>query len=121
MPFCTIEEAIQDIRSGRMVVLVDDESRENEGDLCFAAEKTTPELINFMARFARGLVCLSLTSEKCEKLRLPLQTEHNTTQFGTAFTVTVDAREGITTGISAADRSRTILTAVRDDCRPEDL
>jgi 3,4-dihydroxy 2-butanone 4-phosphate synthase/GTP cyclohydrolase II len=121
MPFCTIEEAVRDIREGRMVILVDDESRENEGDLCFAAEKTTPELINFMARFARGLICLSLTSERCEKLRLPLQTEQNTTQFGTAFTVTIDAREGTTTGISAADRARTILTTVREDCRPEDL
>jgi 3,4-dihydroxy 2-butanone 4-phosphate synthase/GTP cyclohydrolase II len=121
MPFCTIEDAVADIRAGRMVILVDDESRENEGDLCFAAEKTTPELINFMARFARGLICLSLTSERCEKLRLPLQTEQNTTQFGTAFTVTVDAREGVTTGISAADRARTILTAVGEGCRPEDL
>src|SRR5438552_2182794 len=121
MPFCTIDEAVADIAAGRMLILVDDESRENEGDLCLAAEKVTPEAVNFMARFGRGLICLSLTSERCEKLALPLQTEHNTTQFGTAFTVTVDAREGVTTGISAADRARTILTAVRDHCRPEDL
>src|SRR6185436_7075882 len=99
MPFCTIDEAVADIRAGRMVILVDDESRENEGDICLAAETVTPEAVNFMARFARGLICLSLTTEACEKLRLPLQTEQNTTQFGTAFTVTIDARVGTTTGI----------------------
>jgi 3,4-dihydroxy 2-butanone 4-phosphate synthase/GTP cyclohydrolase II len=121
MPLCTIEEAVEEIRSGRMVVLVDDESRENEGDLCMAADRVTPEAVNFMARHGRGLVCLSLTAVTCDRLRLSLQTEHNTTPFGTAFTVSIDARDGVTTGISAADRARTILTAVRDDCRPDDL
>ncbi len=121
MPFCTIEEAIADVKAGRMVILVDDESRENEGDICLAAERCTPDAINFMARHARGLICLSLTSERCEKLRLPLQTEQNTAQFGTAFTVTIDARDGVSTGISAPDRARTILTAVREDCLPEEL
>ncbi len=121
MPLCSIEEAIAEIRSGRMVVLVDDEERENEGDLTLAAEKVTPEAINFMARFGRGLICLSLTAEACERLRLPLQTDHNTAPFGTAFTISIDAREGISTGISAADRARTILTAIRDGARPEDL
>jgi 3,4-dihydroxy 2-butanone 4-phosphate synthase/GTP cyclohydrolase II len=121
MPLCSIEEAIAEIRAGRMVVLVDDEGRENEGDLTLAAEKVTPEAINFMARFGRGLICLSLTREWCERLRLPLQSDQNTAPFGTAFTVSVDAREGISTGISAADRARTILAAIRDEARPEDL
>src|SRR5438876_8744277 len=121
MPFCSIDEAVADIAAGRMLILVDDESRENEGDLCLAAEKVTPEAVNFMARFGRGLICLSLTSERCEKLALPLQTEHNTTQFGTAFTVTVDAREGVTTGISAADRARTIKLLADPKSRPADL
>jgi 3,4-dihydroxy 2-butanone 4-phosphate synthase/GTP cyclohydrolase II len=121
MSLAPIPEAIEEIRAGRMVVLVDDEGRENEGDLTLAAEKVTPEAVNFMARFGRGLVCLSLTGEDCDRLRLPLQTEQNTAQFGTAFTISVDAREGITTGISAHDRAKTILTAIRDDAVPEDL
>src|SRR5262249_54596718 len=118
MPFCSTEEAIAEIRAGRMVVLVDDESRENEGDLCMAAEKVTPEAINLMAKQGRGLICLSLTAETCDRLRLPLQTENNTTPFGTAFTVSIDGRDGVSTGISAADRAKTILTAVGDDCQP---
>src|SRR5437762_3622858 len=98
-PFCSIESAIEEIRAGRIVVVVDDESRENEGDLTLAAEKVTPEAINFMARFGRGLVCLSVTGDTCDRLRLSLQTEQNTAQFGTAFTISIDAREGISTGI----------------------
>jgi 3,4-dihydroxy 2-butanone 4-phosphate synthase/GTP cyclohydrolase II len=120
-PFSPIEEVLEDIRAGRLVVLVDDESRENEGDLTMAAEKVTPEAINFMARYGRGLICLSLTPKKVEALQLPMQTEVNTSAFGTAFTVSVDAKHGITTGISAADRARTIQAAISDGCRPEDL
>lgn len=121
MPISTIEEALEDIRHGKMVILVDDEDRENEGDLTMAAEKVTPEAINFMAKYGRGLVCLSLTSEKIEKLGLQMMVSHNTSQFQTAFTVSIEARRGVTTGISAADRATTILTAVDDDTRPGDL
>ncbi len=121
MPFSPIDEILDEIRAGRMVVLVDDESRENEGDLVCAAEKTTPEIINFMARFGRGLICLPLTGAKCDELNLYAQTYENTSAFSTAFTVSVDAAKGVTTGISAADRAHTVLTAVRDDCRPSDL
>lgn len=121
MPIATIEEAIEDIRQGRMVILMDDKSRENEGDLCMAAEKITPTAINFMARFGRGLICLALTEEKVRQLGLPMMVAENTSPFGTAFTVTIDAAENITTGISAADRAQTILTAVADDVAPEDL
>jgi 3,4-dihydroxy 2-butanone 4-phosphate synthase / GTP cyclohydrolase II len=121
MPIATIEEAIEDIRRGKMVILVDDEDRENEGDLTMAAEMVTPEAINFMARFGRGLICLTLTPEKCESLRLPPMVTTNTSSFGTAFTVSIEATKGVTTGISAADRAHTILTAVADDCRAEDL
>ncbi|MGD8958766.1 MAG: bifunctional 3,4-dihydroxy-2-butanone-4-phosphate synthase/GTP cyclohydrolase II [Desulfobacteraceae bacterium] len=117
----SIEQAIQDIREGRMVILVDDEDRENEGDLTMAAEKVTPEAINFMAKHGRGLICLSMTGEKLESLDLPLMVEHNTSQFETGFTVSIEARCGVTTGISAADRATTILTAVADDARPQDL
>jgi 3,4-dihydroxy 2-butanone 4-phosphate synthase/GTP cyclohydrolase II len=118
-----VEEAISALRAGRMVILTDDEDRENEGDLCLAAEKVTPEAVNFMARYGRGLVCLSLTEDKVRALRLPLMVDEgvNSSSFGTAFTVSIEAREGVTTGISAKDRAHTILTAVRDDCRPEDL
>ncbi len=118
-----IEAAIDRIRRGKMVILVDDEDRENEGDLCIAAEKVTPEAINFMARYGRGLVCLALTEEKVRQLRLPLMVEENanTSNFGTAFTVSVEAAKGVTTGISARDRAHTVRTAVRDDARPEDL
>ena len=118
-----IDVAIDEIREGRMVILVDDEDRENEGDLCMAAEKVTPEAINFMVRFGRGLVCLSLTEERLHQLRLHMmvQDQENTSPYGTAFTVSIEAREGVTTGISAADRAKTILTAIRDDARPSDL
>src|SRR5215470_16069785 len=112
MPFVPIPEAIEEIRAGRIIVVVDDEDRENEGDLTVAAEKATPEIINFMATYGRGLVCLALTPERCDQLRLPLMSPNNTSNFGTAFCEAIDAREGVTTGISAADRTRTILTAV---------
>jgi len=121
MSFTTIPEAIDEIRSGRMLVVVDDEDRENEGDLTIAAEKVTPEIINFMATHGRGLICLTLTPERCDELRLPLMSPHNTSNFGTAFCESIDARDGVTTGISAADRTRTILTAIQPDTRPGDL
>src|SRR5215831_17836455 len=121
MPFVTVPDAIEEIRAGRILVVVDDEDRENEGDLTIAAEKVTPEIINFMAVQGRGLICLTLTPERCDYLRLPLMTPHNTSMFGTAFCESIDAREGVTTGISATDRTNTILQAVRPDCRPEDL
>jgi 3,4-dihydroxy 2-butanone 4-phosphate synthase/GTP cyclohydrolase II len=115
------EAVLEDIRQGKMVILVDDEDRENEGDLTMAAEKVTPEAINFMARYGRGLICLSLTDEKLNELRLPMMVSENTSRFQTAFTVSIDARKGVTTGISAADRATTILTAVDVNIRPEDL
>lgn len=123
MPLATIEQAIEDIRAGRMVIIVDDEDRENEGDLACAAEKVTPEIINFMAREGRGLICLPMTEDRCDELQLPLQvsTDENGTQFGTAFTVSIEARVGVTTGISAADRARTILTAVDPESKASDL
>jgi 3,4-dihydroxy 2-butanone 4-phosphate synthase/GTP cyclohydrolase II len=121
MPFASVPEAIEEIRAGRILVVVDDEDRENEGDLTIAAEKTTPEIINFMATHGRGLVCLALTPERCDYLRLPLMSPTNTSNFGTAFCESIDAREGVTTGISAADRTRTILTALDPECRPADL
>ncbi|MBT0652885.1 bifunctional 3,4-dihydroxy-2-butanone-4-phosphate synthase/GTP cyclohydrolase II [Geomobilimonas luticola] len=121
MTVARIEDAIEDIRQGKMVILVDDEDRENEGDLTMAAEMVTPEAINFMARFGRGLICLTMTAEKCDQLDLPLMVSANTSSFGTAFTVSIEARRGVTTGISAADRAHTILTAVADNARPEDL
>ena len=116
-----ITEALEDIREGKMVILVDDEDRENEGDLCMAAEKATPEAVNFMARYGRGLICLSLVEEKVEELQLPMMVSNNQSRFGTAFTISIEARRGVTTGISAADRATTILTAVADDAKPEDL
>lgn len=121
MPLSSIEDAVRDIRDGRMIIIVDDEDRENEGDLVCAAEKVTPEIINFMARFGRGLICLPLTEERCDELQLFPQTAHNTSSMGTAFTVSIEAREGVTTGISAADRAKTILTAVDPATRPHDL
>ncbi|MEW6354915.1 MAG: bifunctional 3,4-dihydroxy-2-butanone-4-phosphate synthase/GTP cyclohydrolase II [Planctomycetota bacterium] len=121
MSFCTIQEALDDLRRGKMVVLVDDENRENEGDLTIAAEKITPEAINFMAKHGRGLICLALTSEKVQQLDLPMMTTHNRSRFETAFTVSIEARRGVSTGISAHDRAHTILTAIRDDCKPDDL
>jgi len=116
-----IEAALQDIRQGKMVILVDDEDRENEGDLTMAAEKVTPEAINFMAKYGRGLICLSLTDERLNELRLPMMVSENTSRFQTAFTVSIDGRKGVTTGISAADRATTILTAVDENTQPEDL
>ena len=121
MPFVGIPEAIEEIRAGRIVVVVDDEDRENEGDLTIAAEKVTPEIVNFMATHGRGLICLPLTPERCDYLRLPLMSPQNTSNFGTAFCESIDARAGVTTGISAADRTRAILAAIDPDCRPEDL
>jgi 3,4-dihydroxy 2-butanone 4-phosphate synthase / GTP cyclohydrolase II len=121
MPFVSVPEAIEDLRAGRVLVVVDDEDRENEGDLTIAAEKVTPEIINFMATHGRGLICLALTAERCDQLRLPLMTSYNTSNFGTAFCESIDAREGTTTGISAADRTRTILTAIDAKCRPGEL
>src|SRR6516162_3502600 len=112
MSFVPIAEAIEEIRAGRILVVVDDEDRENEGDLTIAAEKVTPEIINFMATHGRGLICLTLTGERCDALRLPPISPRNTSMFGTAFCESIDAREGVTTGISAADRTHTILTAV---------
>ncbi len=119
--FSAIPEAIEEIRKGRMVILVDDEDRENEGDLMLAAEKATPEAINFMAKHGRGLVCLSLMSERVRELHLPPMSQDNTATYGTAFTVSIDARRGITTGISAADRAHTILVAIDPKSRPDDL
>jgi 3,4-dihydroxy 2-butanone 4-phosphate synthase/GTP cyclohydrolase II len=121
MPVSTIDEALLDIRKGKMVIVVDDEERENEGDLCIAAEKVTPHAINFMAKYARGLVCLSLTEEKAKELQLPLMVSENTSSFKTAFTVSIEAKRGVTTGISAADRATTILAAIADGAKPEDL
>src|ERR1700675_1538437 len=120
-PFVSVEEAVEEIRQGRMIVLVDDEDRENEGDLTMAAEKITPEAINFMAKNGRGLVCLALTEERCDELALPLMTPVNTSNYGTAFTESIDARRGTTTGISTSDRATTILAAIDDASRPSDL
>jgi 3,4-dihydroxy 2-butanone 4-phosphate synthase/GTP cyclohydrolase II len=119
--FSDIPDILGDLKKGKMIVLVDDEDRENEGDLLCAAETVTPEIINFMATFGRGLICLPLTSEKCDSLALHQQTTENTARLGTAFTVSIDAAEGITTGISAADRAKTIKTAIADKARPADL
>ncbi len=121
MPFATIEEAAELYRRGDFVIIVDDEDRENEGDLCIAADRVTPEKINFMAKFGRGLICLALTEERCNELELPLMVEHNTTNFGTAFTVSIEARGKVTTGISAFDRSETVRVAIDPRTRPHDL
>ncbi len=120
-PFASIEAAIEQFRQGRLVIIVDDEDRENEGDLAVAAEKVTPEAINFMATHGRGLICLALSEERCRELDLPLMVEDNTSPFGTAFTVSIEARGKITTGISAADRAATISTAIDPATRPDDL
>ncbi|MBC7363770.1 MAG: bifunctional 3,4-dihydroxy-2-butanone-4-phosphate synthase/GTP cyclohydrolase II [Candidatus Aminicenantes bacterium] len=117
----SIEQALDYVRAGRLIIIVDDEDRENEGDLMVAAEKVTPEIINFMAKYGRGLICLALTRERVQKLDLPPMVQENTARFGTAFTVSIDAKEGVTTGISAYDRARTILTAIDPKTRPEDL
>jgi 3,4-dihydroxy 2-butanone 4-phosphate synthase / GTP cyclohydrolase II len=121
MALATIAEAIEEIRRGRMVILMDDKDRENEGDLCMAAEKVTPQAINFMATHGRGLICLPLTEERVKQLGLSMMVSENTSPFGTAFTVSVDAALGISTGISAADRAKTILDAIAEDAKPQDL
>jgi 3,4-dihydroxy 2-butanone 4-phosphate synthase/GTP cyclohydrolase II len=113
--------ALDEIRAGRMIILVDDEDRENEGDLCMAAEKVTPEAINFMATYGRGLICLTLTEERIQKLQLPMMVHENRSSMGTAFTVSIEARSGVTTGISASDRAVTVKTAVSRDAKPDDL
>src|SRR5437868_7157756 len=119
--FTDVPSAIADIRAGRMVVVVDDEDRENEGDLTLAAEKITPEAINFMAKFGRGLICLAMTDERLQHLRIGPMTAENTSQYGTAFCEAIDAREGVTTGISAFDRAQTIRVAIDPATRPSDL
>ena len=121
MSLISTEDAIKEIKAGRMVILVDDVDRENEGDLTMAAQAVTPEAINFMAKYGRGLICLSMTEEKIDSLDLPLMVDNNTSQFQTGFTVSIEARCGVTTGISAADRATTILTAVADNSKPSDL
>jgi 3,4-dihydroxy 2-butanone 4-phosphate synthase/GTP cyclohydrolase II len=121
MGVAKIEEALEDLKQGKMVILVDDEGRENEGDLTLAAEKVTPQVINFMAKNGRGLICLALAPEIVDRLKLPLMVHDNRSPFKTAFTVSIEAKEGVTTGISAADRARTILTAVAENANPEDL
>ncbi|MDD4649857.1 MAG: bifunctional 3,4-dihydroxy-2-butanone-4-phosphate synthase/GTP cyclohydrolase II [Desulfoplanes sp.] len=118
---CSIEEALKEIKQGKMIILVDDEDRENEGDLCVAAEKVTPEIINFMATHARGLICLALSPEMVDKLDLPLMSQRNKSKFGTNFTISIEAAQGVTTGISAYDRATTVLTAVQDDVTPDDI
>src|SRR5947199_3129344 len=123
MQFATIEEAIAEIQEGRMIIIVDDEDRENEGDLVVAAEKVTPEAINFMACYGRGLICLAMTSQRLEELHIPLMvSDHsNTSPYGTAFCVSIEARKSVSTGISAFDRAQTILTAIDSKTRPSDL
>jgi 3,4-dihydroxy 2-butanone 4-phosphate synthase / GTP cyclohydrolase II len=121
LPFNSVEEAVEEIRQGRMVIVVDDEDRENEGDLTAAAGKVTPEIINFMAKYGRGLICLAMTGERLDQLQIPMMVGENTSKFGTAFTVSIEARHGVTTGISAADRATTILTAIDPKSTPLDL
>jgi len=120
-PFCDVETALEEIREGRMIVVIDDEDRENEGDLTMAAEKVTPEAINFMAKYGRGLVCLAMTEERLDYLRLGQMSAENTSNFGTAFTESIDAKDGVSTGISAYDRARTIQVAIDPATRPNDL
>ena len=121
MPISPIPELIADLAAGRMILLVDDEDRENEGDLIIASEFITPEAINFMAKHARGLICLTLTRKHCERLKLPLMTQQNGSSHGTAFTLSIEAAQGVSTGISAADRARTVQAAVNPQARPEDI
>ena len=121
MPFATIEEAAELYRNGELVIIVDDEDRENEGDLCLAADMVTPKAINFMARYGRGLICLALTEDRCRELDLPLMVENNTSPYGTAFTVSIEARGRVTTGISAHDRAETVRAAIDPKSRPADL
>ena len=121
MPFATVQEAAELYRRGSFVIIVDDEDRENEGDLCIAAERITPEAVNFMAKYGRGLICLALTEERCNQLELPLMVENNTSNYGTAFTVSIEARGRVTTGISAHDRAETVRVAIDPRTRPNDL
>ncbi|HJV74281.1 MAG TPA: bifunctional 3,4-dihydroxy-2-butanone-4-phosphate synthase/GTP cyclohydrolase II [Noviherbaspirillum sp.] len=121
MAISTTQEIVAELRAGRMVILVDEEDRENEGDLVLAAEFVTPEAINFMAKYGRGLICLTLTEERCSQLNLPMMTTRNGTSYGTAFTVSIEAAEGVTTGISAADRARTVQVAVAKNAKPSDI
>jgi 3,4-dihydroxy 2-butanone 4-phosphate synthase/GTP cyclohydrolase II len=121
MAISTIQEAVEDIRNGKMIILVDDEDRENEGDLCMAAQFVTPEAINFMARYGRGLICLTLTEDMADRLRLKPMVQDNKARFGTAFTISIEALHGVTTGISAADRATTIQAAVNPNAKPEDI
>ncbi|HOO38118.1 MAG TPA: bifunctional 3,4-dihydroxy-2-butanone-4-phosphate synthase/GTP cyclohydrolase II [Deltaproteobacteria bacterium] len=121
MPTSTVEEALEELKQGRMIILVDDEDRENEGDLTMAAEFVTPEAINFMTKYGRGLVCLALEAQVADNLELPLMVRDNTSKFGTGFTISIEAKRGVTTGISAADRAITIRTAIAENARPEDL
>src|SRR3989441_11699229 len=120
-PFAAIEDAVEAIRAGRMIIVVDDEERENEGDLTIAAEKITPEAINFMARFGRGLICMPMTGERLDQLEIPLMVNQNTTQFNTAFCVSIEAKHYVSTGISAADRAATVLAAIDPETKPADL
>ena len=117
----TIEEAIEEFRNGRFVIIIDDEDRENEGDLTIPAQFATPEAINFMARYGRGLICVPMTAERLEQLRIPMMVNHNDSHFGTPFSVSVEARSGVTTGISAADRARTTQVLIDPKARPNDL
>src|SRR6266508_5666552 len=121
MPFATVEEAAELYRRGELVIIVDDEDRENEGDLCIAADRVTPAAVNFMARYGRGLICLALTESRCQELELPLMVENNTSNYGTAFTVSIEARGRVTTGISAHDRAETVRVAIDPKSRPYDL
>jgi len=120
-PFDSIESALEDLRAGKMVIVVDDEDRENEGDLTIAAEKVTPEAINFMAAHGRGLICMPMTGERLDELQIPLMVADNTSNYGTAFCVSIEAKTGVSTGISAADRARTVLAAVDSATTPADL
>jgi len=121
MHFSTIEEAIADIQAGKMLIVVDDEDRENEGDLTIAAEKVTPDAINFMARYGRGLICLAMSGDRLDQLQIPLMVSDNTSLYGTAFCVSIEAKRMVSTGISAADRAQTILTAIDPSTQPHDL
>ena len=121
MKMNSIAELVEDLRAGKMIILMDDEDRENEGDLVMAAEHVTPEAINFMAKHARGLICLTLTQERCKQIDLPLMVGRNGTQLGTNFTVSIEAAEGVTTGISAADRAKTVQVAVARNAKPADI
>src|SRR5919206_4251086 len=121
MPFVSVPEAVDDFRAGRMIVVVDDEDRENEGDLTIAAEMVTPEAINFMATHGRGLICLSMTPERLDELEIPLMVRENTSRFDTAFCIPIEAKERTTTGISAADRAATVLAAIDPATQPSDL